>query len=110
VLGHAFGEIERRWPADEMLHQAVEFAPEAFVVLGVLPGLRQFQNQRHQGFGDVKSAELAKPALGVRLAVAVSEKGIAHRGVPLAINVSKRLCVWQAQGAPEPLRGEPRGA
>ena len=60
MLGQAFGEIQRRRPADIVLQVAVHFGLERRIGLGVGVGLFQVEDQRHQRFGDEASAENAE--------------------------------------------------
>ena len=64
LLGQALGEIERTGPAGIVLEQIVELVLERRIGLGVIVGLFQIEDQRHQRFGDVAAAEDAEmPAL-----------------------------------------------
>ena len=62
MLGHPLGEIERARPPDIMLQEIVELGLEARVRFGVLVGLLQREDQRHQRFGDEAAAEHAEMA------------------------------------------------
>ena len=63
MLGQPLGEIERARAADIMFEEAVEFGLEGGIGLGVLVGLLQFEDQRHQRFGDKAAAIDAEQAV-----------------------------------------------
>ena len=65
VLGQALGKIERAGTADIMLEKLVELGLETRIGLGVLVGLLQLEDQRHQCFGDEAAAINAEQALFV---------------------------------------------
>ena len=60
VIGQAFGEIERRRPADIVAQITVHFGLERRIGLGCRVGLFQIEDQRHQGFRDEAAAENAE--------------------------------------------------
>jgi hypothetical protein len=53
-------EIERGGPTDIMFEQVIKFGPERRVCLRFGIAFFQIENERHQRFGDVASAKLAK--------------------------------------------------
>ena len=65
-LGQALGEVERAGPADVMLEIAGEFLGEGRVVAGVLVGLLEIEDERHQRLGDETAAVDAETAGLVR--------------------------------------------
>ena len=67
-LGQAFGEIQRGRAANVVALEVGEFLGELGVLLGFFILGGQLVDQRHQGFGDVLTAEVAEQALGVRAA------------------------------------------
>ena len=66
MLGQALGEIERARPAGVVGVERVELALEGGIGLGVLVGLPELEDQRHQRLGDEAPAEQAEEALLVR--------------------------------------------
>ena len=60
VLAEPLGVIQRRWPADVMLEQVVQFAAEGVVAASGIVGRRQFHESGSQCFRDVTAAELAE--------------------------------------------------
>ncbi len=66
VLGQAFGEVERGGAADVVALEVGQLLGERGVGLGLLVFGGQFMDQRHQGFGDVLTAEVAEQPGGVR--------------------------------------------
>jgi hypothetical protein len=65
-LGQAFSEIQRAWASDVVALEVGQFFVESRINLGRFVFAGQFEDQRHQGFGDVAAAECAKQAVGVR--------------------------------------------
>src|SRR3954471_11045646 len=64
MLAQALGEVERRRPSDIVLEVAVHLFPKARIVLCRRVGPFQFQNERHQRFGDEAAAiEAEMPAI-----------------------------------------------
>src|SRR5258706_1899759 len=55
-----FREIERAGPADIMFEKAIKLGGKFGVVLGRFIGFFELQQQRHQGFGNITSAEGAE--------------------------------------------------
>ena len=62
MLGQPLGEIERARAADVVREQAVELGVEGRVGLGLVVGLLQLEDQRHQRLGDEAAAEDAEMA------------------------------------------------
>ena len=75
MVGQPLGEIERRRAADIVLEPALQLGVERGIALGVLVGLLELQDQRHQRLGDEAAAMDAEPAMLVR-AVA---QAVGHR-------------------------------
>ena len=65
MLGQPLGEIERARPADIMFEEAVELGLEGGIGFRVLIGLLEFEDERHQGFGDEAAAIDAEQPLFV---------------------------------------------
>src|SRR5512143_905838 len=64
MRGEALGEIERRRAADVVLQMAVHLGLEGRVLLRLVVGLLQIEDQRHQRLGDETPAvEAEMPAL-----------------------------------------------
>ena len=66
MRAQAFGEIERIGPAHVLPQVIVELGAEDVVVLGLLVGALEFEDERHQRLGDVAAAENAKMSVFVR--------------------------------------------
>src|SRR6516162_8418612 len=66
MIGEPFGEVERRGAADIMGEIVVHLAFEVRIDLGPRVSVVQFQDQRHQGFGDEPAAEQAEMTSLVR--------------------------------------------
>ena len=62
MLGHALGEIERARAADVMGREVLQLVVEGRIGLGLLVGLLQRQDERHQRLGDEAAAENAEMA------------------------------------------------
>ena len=82
-LGQAFREIDRAGLADIILQEEIHLGPEVRILLGRLIGFLEFQNVRHQCFGDETTAIIAKPALLVRpgrerIRACIGGHGFAH--------------------------------
>ena len=60
MLGQPLGEIERARPAGVVGAEVVELRLERGIGLGVLVGLLELEDQRHQRFGDEAPAERPK--------------------------------------------------
>ena len=65
MLGQPLGEIERARPSDIMFEETVELGLEGGIGLRILIGLLQFEDERHQGFGDEAAAIDAEQPLFV---------------------------------------------
>ena len=65
VRGQIGGEEERRRPADVLARVALSSARNFGSRRAVLVGLLQFEQRRHQGFGDVAAAELAEVSVAI---------------------------------------------
>ena len=66
MFGHALGQIERAGSTDIMLEQTIQLGFEARISFGVIIGLFQIQNQRHQGFSDKTPAKNTEMACLIR--------------------------------------------
>ena len=66
MLGETLGEIEWRRPSDIGREMTVHLGLEGRVGLGVVIGLLQVEDQRHQGLGDEAAAEQTEMAVLVR--------------------------------------------
>ena len=66
-LGQALGVIERAGAADIMLEEIVELGLERRIGLGRAIFALQFQDEGHQGFGDIAPAEVAEMARRIGL-------------------------------------------
>ena len=96
MLRHPLGEIERARPADIMVEEIIELALKARVGLGLLVGLLQREDQRHQRFRDEAAAENAEMAALV---------GAVAEGIGLVDLGHGDLCnASRASGNPSPLR------
>ena len=63
-----------------MLEQPVEFGMEVGIVLGRVVGLFQFEQQRHQRFGDIAPAEGAEMAARIRpAAIGIGRQAVMPR-------------------------------
>ena len=82
VLGQPFGEVERAGAADIMFRPVIELGLKAGVGFGLVPGLFQVQNERHQRFGHITAAEHAEMALFVRTATISVHR---FHGVPYVV-------------------------
>ena len=60
MLRHALRVIERARAADVVLGEMREFGLERGIRLGVLIGLLEFENERHEGLGEESAAENAE--------------------------------------------------
>ena len=65
ALAEPLGVIQRRWPADVMLEQVVQFAAEGIVAASGIVGRGQFDEGGGQRFRDVAAAELAESTCAV---------------------------------------------
>ena len=92
MVGQALGEIERRGSAHIMGQQAIQLGLEGGVFLGGQIGGLQVQHQRHQGFGHIAAAELAEPAVGVRIGGEVVGRRRRRRGVRRGVHRLARPC------------------
>ena len=78
MFGQPFGEIKRAWPPGIIPQQIIQFFPESPILLGVIIGLFQIEDQRHQRFGDETAAKYPKMAVYIR-AAAQGVLSIAHK-------------------------------
>ena len=84
LFGQARREIERAGPADIVFKQVVELGLESRIGLGRVIFALKVQDQRHQRFGDIATAELSEVAAFVRLvAKGIRCRVCSHDGLAL---------------------------
>ena len=82
MVGQAFREIERRGAADIMLPQIFHLGPESRVGLGEFVPLFQFEDQRHQRFGNEAPPENPEAPLFIRACHEAVDSVLGHTASP----------------------------
>ena len=95
IFREALGEEERRGASGIVAQQVVEALLESLIALGLLVGLLEFFERRHEGFGDVASAvgaEAARDGLRVFAEYSCASFLNAHFDSPDCLMKSRTFC------------------
>ncbi len=96
MLRQALGEIERIGTPDIVLEQAVELGMKRGVVLHLVVGPLQTQQQRHQRLGDEAAAEIAEMAARVGAEREAVRPGVGHAAPAMFVYGALRAAATKA--------------